>query len=130
MNKKPLFQIYNKYIYRDFNIVVLDIPILFTCKDKENNYYLVFLIDFIEDSYMIVPISVQNLIKLLSGEITAREPLEVSQTIYCVKYGIGTEKNLSEIDEEELPTKDSYLETSLIENVENYIQELENILKN
>lgn len=95
----------------------------------ENNYYLVFLIDFIEDSYIVVPISAQNLIKLLNEEITVRKPFEVSQVIYCVKCGKKyvddtiIEKTLSEISKVYLPDEDFYLETRWIENAENYIQE-------
>lgn len=76
ITKPPLFKINGQYLYRDFNIVVIDVPILFVCQNEEDTYYLVFLIDFFEGLNLVVPIPVQNLIQLLSGQITAREPIE------------------------------------------------------
>lgn len=46
VTKSPLFKINGQYLYRDFNIVSIDVPLLFVCQNEENNYYLVFLIDF------------------------------------------------------------------------------------
>lgn len=138
VTKPPLFKINGQYLYRDFNIVSTDVPILFVCQNEKNNYYLVFLIDFFEELYLVVPISIQNLIWLLNGKITARKPIETSQIIYYVKCNgdcvgdaddIIIEMTLSEIPEEYLPTKDSYLEPCLIENREDYIQQLKNLLK-
>lgn len=139
VTKSPLFKINGQYLYRDFNIVSIDVPLLFVCQNEENNYYLVFLIDFFEESYLIVPISIQNLIRLLEGRITARKPIEISQIIYHVKCNgdcvgdaddIVIEMALSEIPEEHLPTKDSYLETYLIKNVEGYLENLKKSLQN
>ena len=84
----------------------------------------------------VVLISAQNLIQLLSGEIKLREPIEMAQTVYYVKDGryitddIVIEMTLSEVPEEYLPAKDSYLETYLIENSEEYIQKLKRMLEN
>ena len=73
VTKSPLFKINWQYICRDFNIVTLYVPILFAYQNEENNYYLVFLIDFFEGLNLVVLISAQNLIQLLSGEIKLRE---------------------------------------------------------
>lgn len=136
VTKPPLFKINGQYLYRDFNIVSIDVPILFVCKNEENNYYLVFLIVFFEESYLVIPISIQNLIRLLGGRITARKPIETAQIIYYVKCNgdcvgdaddIVIEMTLSEIPEEYLPTKDSYLTSLTIENVGDYIAELNEI---
>jgi hypothetical protein len=136
VTKSPLFKINWQYICRDFNIVTLYVPILFAYQNEENNYYLVFLIDFFEGLNLVVLISAQNLIQLLSGEIKLREPIEMAQTVYYVKDGryitddIVIEMTLSEVPEEYLPAKDSYLETYLIENSEEYIQKLKRMLEN
>ncbi len=136
VTKSPLFKINWQYICRDFNIVTLYVPILFAYQNEENNYYLVFLIDFFEGLNLVVLISAQNLIQLLSGEIKLREHIEMAQTVYYVKDGryitddIVIEMTLSEVPEEYLPAKDSYLETYLIENSEEYIQKLKRMLEN
>lgn len=57
-------------LYKECVLVRFDVPLLFVCKDKRNNRYLVLCIDEEEGVYLCQQVTVKVLLKMLNKEIT------------------------------------------------------------
>ena len=85
MNSKVLFRIFNKSLCREENLVIVQAPVFFVCKDSDEQRYLVLLMDFDEDEYLICPVSDQDLFLMLVGKIPMRKPFLTAKNLYMVK---------------------------------------------
>lgn len=87
MNSKVLFRIGSKSLCREENLVIVQAPVFFVCKDSDEQRYLVLLMDFDEDEYLICPVSDQDLFLMLVGKIPMRKPFLTAKNLYLVKAG-------------------------------------------
>lgn len=84
---EPLFKIDGKYLYREQNLIIIQVPVFFVCKDDGEHRYLVLLSDFDEDTYVVCPVSNEDLYNMLTGKIVMRQPFINSNKIYFIQAG-------------------------------------------
>lgn len=102
-------------------------PILFVCIDKDNIRYFCLCDDIIdEESWIIVQISNETLLKVLNDEITVLNAFKNKNILIAnksfnktIKYTI---EEYNKIDPDELPVSDQYLE--MREYLSNYINRI------
>lgn len=112
---EPLFKIESKYLYREQNFITVQVPVFFVCKDDGEQRYLVLLSDFDEDTYVVCPVSNEDLYNMLTGKIVMRQPFINSDKIYFIQAGTvlsEDEVKLVSCDEidDVLPEKDAKFE--------------------
>ena len=104
-------------VYNDFCLVHDEIPIFFTCKDNENNFYLALCIDMDLPRYNVVQITIEQLHNMLNGIISMKEIFTIQKTYWevtsineNVENDIVKFKSINEINEKDLPNDDAYFE--------------------
>lgn len=112
---EPLFKIDGKDLYREQNLITVQVPVFFVCKDDGEQRYLVLLSDFDEDTYVVCPVSNEDLYNMLTGKIIMRQPFINSKIIYFIQAGTvlsEDEVKLMSCDEidDVLPEKDAKFE--------------------
>ena len=105
-------------------------PIIFTCRDLKNNFYLCLCVDIRKiQEWIITPISPELLIRMLKNKITIYNAFKQSDekkimAQYTKKDGISyKEVNFNNIDDMLLLDKDEFLEDE--DSFSDYIEELE-----
>lgn len=88
-----LFKINDDYLYREQNLIVIQVPVLFICKSDKNQLFLALLADFNDDSYIICPLLKGALRDVLRGNIEVRRPFALSNEIYTVQAGPSLEED-------------------------------------
>lgn len=128
---EPLFKIDGKDLYREHNLIIIQVPVFFVCKDDSVHRYLVLLSDFDEDTYVVCPVSNEDLYDMLTGKIVMRQPFINSDKIYFIQAGTvlsEDEVKLVSYDEIEdvLPEKDAMFEIGNNEILRSYSLSLYN----
>jgi len=105
-------------------------PIIFTCRDLKNDFYLCLCADIRKiQEWIITPISPELLKRMLKDKITIYDAFKLSDekkimAQYTKKDGISYKKvNFNNIDDMLLPDKDEFLEDE--DSFSDYIEELE-----
>ena len=110
-------------------------PVIFVCKDSYNNFFLCICDDFIDTnrSWIVVKLTVQDLLDVISDKITLLSVFKKSdnKTIvidYCFNKNTYDYHmiDFSDIDENELPYEDQYLDEK--ENLCDYIDYLKSYI--
>lgn len=110
-------------------------PVIFVCKDSYNNFFLCICDDFIDTnrSWIVVKLTVQDLLDVISDKITLLSVFKKSdnKTIvidYCFNKNTYDYHmiDFSDIDENELPYEDQYLDEK--ENLYDYIDYLKSYI--
>lgn len=116
MNSKLCFRIESIELYLEQVLVdYTGIPIFFLCKG-EDNYYLVLCTDIDELNYIIVKLSMNDLYRLLHGEVFIRNTILKQNEYWNVISGEEipldrVEKlGISELDSSLLPKENVYFE--------------------
>ncbi|MCM1399926.1 MAG: hypothetical protein NC225_10660 [Clostridium sp.] len=107
-------------------------PVIFVCKDNFNNFFLCICDDFIgiTRSWIAVKISVEDLIDIINDKITLLSAFKKSESkTIVIDYDPDKETynyrmmNFTDIDENELPYEDQYLdETETFKDYINYLK--------
>lgn len=123
------FKIKNKELFLEYTLIELNFPLFFICKDSSGQRYVSMLVDENEGYYLISPVSVDKILKLISKQITLKEMFN-NKTVYKVitdENDINddqvTQVSFSSIDENDLP-KDEYLSTEYLDNIGEYQNKL------
>lgn len=91
-------------------------PILFICIDENKQRYLAMCLDNNGTEVLLAKVGNKELYKMLKGIITMRNIFENSEMLWKIKVGKSYQEDLctmidfNKINEDELPTKDSYYE--------------------
>ena len=90
-------------------------PILFTCRDTNNNQYLVMTLDCVDGKYIIAPVSDQSLLDLTSKNIAIDAFLKEQKLLYSSllddDFNLILERtDGSKLSADELPDPETYLE--------------------
>lgn len=117
----------------DYIIFEYDYPLLFMCKTKDEEYYLGDCYDtYKEQRWLLAPISIECIQKLLRNKITIQEAFEKAAGICCVatwSTGDLHEKykliGANEFEPEDLPEEGAYVGAEDNEH-EDYIHRIEN----
>jgi hypothetical protein len=110
-------------------IVRFDIPLLFTCKDEQNNRYLVVCSDEEIGEYVVVAITVGDLLKMLRDEMPMYDAFRSAAQAFLIKYDFDNDvydcnsKSQTEISDNMLPDKGAYLRLKN-KKIVKYIEEL------
>lgn len=128
MQKIKCFEINGIELYLDQVLAELDFPILFVCKDKCDNYYMVMCTDAYRLTYLVRKCKPKQIAGMILGQITMRQFW--MDTTECWKVFTGNEMvqdkvilvNPQSLDKAELPQEKKYV----IENdeVKNYAYNL------
>lgn len=113
-----------------------DYPILFTCRDKNNQLYLCVCCDIIkEQRWIISKTDIKTIVGMLTNKITLRNAFKNdTNEHYIVIWNYKDEKDKSkkvkyeEIDKSDLPTANEYFDSEEDEFKE-YIEKLNKIKK-
>lgn len=130
---EALFKIYDKSLYREKNLVIVQIPIFFVCKDESEHRYLVLLLDFYSDEYLICPITDEDLLLMLTGKITMRRPFVISKELYLVKTGENPDEDAVEevkyldLENDILPEENALFEIGEDEGLKEYVLKLKEL---
>lgn len=130
---EALFKIYDKSLYREKNLVIVQIPIFFVCKDENEHRYLVLLLDFYSDEYLICPITDEDLLLMLTGKITMRRPFVISKELYLVKTGENPDEDAVEevkyldLENDILPEENALFEIGEDEGLKEYVFKLKEL---
>lgn len=130
---EALFKINDKSLYREKNLVIVQVPIFFVCKDEKEHRYLVLLLDFYSDEYLVCPISNEDLLLMLTGEITMRKPFLAAKELYLVKAGESPDedevKEVTYLDlgKDILPEENALFEIGEDEGLKAYVFELKEL---
>lgn len=122
---EPLFKIESKYLYREQNLITVQVPVFFVCKDDSEQRYLVLLSDFDEDTYVVCPVSNVYLYNMLKGKIVMRQPFINADKIYFIQAGtVFSEDKVKLVSYDEiddvLPEKDAKFEIGNNEILQSY----------
>lgn len=120
----------------DYIIFEYDYPLLFICKTKDEEYYLGDCCDtYKEQRWLLAPISIEDIQKLLRNKITIREAFENAAGLCCVatwSTGDLHEKykliGANEFELEDLPEEGAYIDAEDNEH-EDYIHRIENKIR-
>lgn len=116
IKNKELFRIENHRLYREKNLIDLQIPVFFVCKDDDEKRYLVLLTDFNEDEYLICPISESDLLKMLKAQIPMREAYVRASKIYMVRASKSIDDDIvkdlkyAEVEDDMLPEDGAFFD--------------------
>jgi hypothetical protein len=110
------FKIGEKYLYLDEELVEFDIPIFFICKDVDNQKYVVLCIDSEELLYVIGKVSIEDILSMLTSEITLRDFFmkvnEKWKVFAGEDYLSDQVEKIEKFQDDELPTVGAYFELS------------------
>ena len=118
----------------DYIFVELECPILFTCRDLENNIYLCICCDIIDEQrWIVAPIKPKDLIRLIDNQLTFYDFYKNAKQIYKIiwKKGYKTEKVYDSSFSEcvgDIPPKGEYLDSEIGEFVD-YVDEIKDLIK-
>jgi len=70
---KPIFTINDTKLFKEKNLVIFDIPLMFTCVDEFGKRYIVLLVDEETDRYILVSSDNEKLHKMLTGSISMHD---------------------------------------------------------
>lgn len=88
MNKKLCFIINNVDLFLDKVLIAFNsTPVLFLCRDKEENIYLVLCIDIDDLEYIVVKQSISIVWKMLTQKISMREVFLNCQSFWKITTG-------------------------------------------
>lgn len=113
---KVYFKIDNHALYLDYMLEEYDyVPILYVCKDEEQERYLVLATDFEKESYLISKITLVDLNNMLLGKLDMRSAFLNQPKFWSVQCN-GTEYQNDIVNEYEtssypveyLPAKDEF----------------------
>lgn len=113
---KVYFEIDNHALYLDYMLEEYDyVPILYVCKDEEQERYLVRATDFEKESYLISKITLVDLNNMLLGKLDMRSAFLNQPKFWSVRCN-GTEYQKDIVNEYEtssypveyLPAKDEF----------------------
>lgn len=113
---KVYFKIDNHALYMDYMLEEYDyVPILYVCKDEEQERYLVLATDFERESYLISKITLVDLNNMLLGKLDMRSAFLNQPKFWSVQCN-GTEYQNDIVNEYEtslypveyLPAKDEF----------------------
>lgn len=113
---KVYFEIDNHDLYLDYMLEEYDyVPILYVCKDEEQERYLVLATDFEKESYLISKITLVDLNNMLLGKLDMRSAFLNQPKFWSVQCN-GTEYQNDIVNEYEtssypveyLPAKDEF----------------------
>lgn len=117
MKQKAYFKINSKKLVLDETLVDFNgIPLFFTCKDEEEQFYIVLCYDIDEEAYIVTKTNVDKLLNLLMQNITMRDLILSEKEFWEVHIAenieddVCTKKNISEIDLDVLPYPNEYFE--------------------
>lgn len=134
MKENLCFKIDNSDLFLEHVLVEIDyIPIFYTCKDSENNKYIVMCIDIDEETYIVAKTSNSKILDMLKGTITMRKIIVSASDFWEVIASDDFENDevkkisVSEIADEILPIENGYYESDEID-IKEYINDLEKIL--
>ena len=119
-------------LFIEFYLMNENYPEFFVCIDKNKNRYLVLLENFVNDEYIITPISSNQLIEMICGEISVKDCFKTKCIIYSVKTSkISTCDDVSEISFNEVDDikglfgkENLYLDRKHLKNSDEYISKL------
>lgn len=113
--KIKCFNIEEKELYLDQVLVELDFPILFVCKDKQNNYYMVMCIDACNLIYLVQNCSASAISNMILGKVTMRNFWLGATKCWKISTGNEPEQDVvlsvtvDSLDESELPDDEKYV---------------------
>lgn len=116
LKNEELFKIENHTLYREKNLIDLQIPVFFVCKDNDEKRYLVLLTDFEEDEYLICPITESDLLKMLKAQMPMREAYARASKIYMVRASKSIDNDIvkvlkyAEVEDDMLPEDGAFFE--------------------
>lgn len=131
MSKELAFILEDRKLYIEKNIVIINIPLFFTCVDDDDQKYLVLCFDDENLKYLIAKTTNVDLIKMLNSETNLREPFKNSIKLWIVESGFDIKDDKVQpikyhcIPTEFLPKKGAFLDLKN-SSIEEYIKELEN----
>ncbi len=128
VNNIAMFNINDRLLYREYDLVKCDLAYLFVCIDKNGQRYIV--IDLDRNEFLIAGISAKRLLDLINGRITMRTAFTDVREVFHVISGSSLDKDIivrmppSEVPEEDLPDMDSFFEKPDDPDIESYIRKL------
>lgn len=133
MEENIEFKINDHKILLEKVLVRLDwsLPILFVCIDENKQRYLAMCLDSNGTEVLLAKVGNKELYKMIKGNITMRNIFEISEMLWKIKVGESFQEDMCtsikfyELEEDELPTKDSYYEIPNKE-IEDFTEQLIN----
>ena len=111
MNKLLCFKVNGKEIYKELDLLVFDIPILFVCKDDDNNRYLALCLDIDDAEYYLISITNHELKQMITGKMEIRECFINCKNFYFIRSGKTVDcdevtlLSADDLSDDELPDK-------------------------
>lgn len=130
MNKELCFLIDSKNIYLEQILVdYMNVPIFFLCSD-ENEYYVALCTDMDEFSYIVVKVSLMDVVSLLHGNLPMRDIILKQEFYWDIESGeeinsdIVIKRTMKEINFEVLPEANACFKI-LTEEVRTFVQKFD-----
>lgn len=124
----PAFIINNKKLYTEKILVEFQIPLLFTCKDEDNNKYIVECFDEDKMEYIISDTTNKDILDMLNKRCTMYELMKRGSKHWICYAGQNLDldkiEEVNEFTDDQLPVKDAYYEYPS-KGVLEYMKELE-----
>ena len=115
MEKVKCFEIEERELYLEQVLVELNFPILFVCKDKQNNYYMAMCTDAYKLTYLVQKCSSTAISHMILGKITMRKFWLEATKCWRISTGDEPEQDVvlpvtaESLDESELPDDENYI---------------------
>lgn len=124
-------------LYREIDLVIFDVPLLFVCKNESQERKLVLCLDEELGEYIVANVNNSLLLDMLRNKITMEQVFRKSMNgkLIHINYNFDEcsfesfEENVSEVNAENLPDVGTYFELCN-DKIELYEQLLENDLAN
>lgn len=117
MKKDLSFILDNVKVYTDTCLVRDEMPIFFTCVDDEERFYLALCTDMDMPQYCVIRVTTTQLNNMLQGMISMKKIFTLQKKCWIVTpvdNNVENDevllKNITDLDEDELPDEDAYFE--------------------
>lgn len=115
MEKVKCFEIEERELYLEQVLVELNFPILFVCKDKQNNYYMAMCTDAYKLTYLVQKCSSTDIAHMILGKTTMRKFWLEATKCWRISTGDEPEQDVvlpvtaEELEQSELPDDEKYI---------------------